>query len=499
MTTVGSPTIAHAATGTITITESLVPTTDTGLFNLTIDGATAGTGANVGNGGTTGSVTLTTTPSPGTVHTIGETAGTGTSLAFYQVAMSCNDGAVSFVTKTGNISVIDGANVTCNITSTKIAAGGGPVAQEVLGSGSDTTQFMMHQLDGLYLFSPGCQQIALPGGTKWFDFSCLTPDPAGTITTENYTHDQVHEAYFLGSGNGLHQVCNQNVAGNAHVDYARSSRAKAASDCAGMHFVAYARDGISWESFDQVGSGVHGMSNTTTTCAGSGGLTQFCLTQLQLQHIFLGGGPGTGTNGCTAFWDEDGIGGNHVPINPYTPQSGSGTRLTWDGFLGASSDACINTRGAAYVQSHIVDENQNASIATNGDALNVIFPFSAGVWKNQVNFKGGAQLGAIDNVFPSASTIGSGAFPFGRFLFNVFCAACPAGTNNASQATINYVGEDGWICKPIASHATNSVTGNNFRTDIGLVIQNSGFVPINFGPTGGGDPNPGFCRLTTTP
>jgi hypothetical protein len=38
------------------VTKTLVPSTDTGLFNLQIDGTTAGTGANVGNGGTTGAV-----------------------------------------------------------------------------------------------------------------------------------------------------------------------------------------------------------------------------------------------------------------------------------------------------------------------------------------------------------------------------------------------------------------------------------------------------------
>src|ERR1700690_1373893 len=74
--------------------------------------------------------------------------------------------------------------------------GGGPIAQSVLGSGSDTTQIMMNSLDQLYLYSPGCQQIPNPGGTAWYDFSCLSPDPAGTIKSENYEHDQVHEAYF---------------------------------------------------------------------------------------------------------------------------------------------------------------------------------------------------------------------------------------------------------------------------------------------------------------
>src|SRR6185369_15741006 len=60
----------------LTVTKKLVSTPgDTSTFNLTIDGATAGTGANVGDGGTTGAVFVTTGD-----HTVGETAGTGGTL-----------------------------------------------------------------------------------------------------------------------------------------------------------------------------------------------------------------------------------------------------------------------------------------------------------------------------------------------------------------------------------------------------------------------------------
>src|ERR1700694_3613735 len=90
--------------------------------------------------------------------------------------------------------------------------GGGPIASSVLGSGSDTTQFMMSDLDKLYLFSPGCDQLAIPPAAQQLDFSCSAPDPTGTITTENYAHDQVHEAYFLGSSNGIKQLCAQGQA-----------------------------------------------------------------------------------------------------------------------------------------------------------------------------------------------------------------------------------------------------------------------------------------------
>ena len=63
-------------TGTIKVTKKLVPATDSGKFNLLIDGQAKAT--NVGDGGTTGTQTVL----PGT-HTVGEAAGTATDLSNY--------------------------------------------------------------------------------------------------------------------------------------------------------------------------------------------------------------------------------------------------------------------------------------------------------------------------------------------------------------------------------------------------------------------------------
>jgi ABC-type phosphate transport system substrate-binding protein len=375
------------------------------------------------------------------------------------------------------------------------SGGGGPVAVSILGSGSDTTQFMMDSLDRLYLFSPGCAQIPTPSGpTAWLDFSCQSPDPSGTVTTENYAHDQTHEAYFLGSSNGISQLCNQGgtIAGApvAHIDFARSSRASKISDCSGLDFVAYALDGISWEAFNSTGSGVHAISNQAGTCAGSGsgGASPYCLSQSQLQGIFLT---------CTITnWSQ--VGGQNVAINPYTPQPGSGTRSTFDSFLGGSSDTCINKRGTPYAAKHIIPENANTVIKANKDQTKAIFPFSFGIFNTQVK---GIQknwlLGAIDNVSPSQTTISNGSFPYTRDLYNVLCSACSSGHQSSTQ-TFNYVGPDGWICKNSTLHANDPVTGLNYRTEIANAITANGFVPIPFGAIGGGDLNSGYCRLSTT-
>ena len=93
---------------TLRVIKHLEPSTDSGLFNLRIDGATAGTGANVGDGGTTGFV-----PVNAGNHTVSETAGTDTSLSDY-VTVIGGDCAAN-----GTVSLALAQNKTCTITNTK--------------------------------------------------------------------------------------------------------------------------------------------------------------------------------------------------------------------------------------------------------------------------------------------------------------------------------------------------------------------------------------------
>ena len=100
-------------TGTIKVTKKLVPATDGGKFNLLIDGQAKAT--NVGDGGTTGTQTVTTG-----AHTVGESAGTGTSLANYDATTSCVDKAHGGPADTdGNVQVDKGDQWECVITNTR--------------------------------------------------------------------------------------------------------------------------------------------------------------------------------------------------------------------------------------------------------------------------------------------------------------------------------------------------------------------------------------------
>jgi ABC-type phosphate transport system substrate-binding protein len=434
------------------------------------------------------------------------------------------------------------------------SGGGGPIAQSITGSGSDTTQTMMAYLDYGYnidagygdMTAGGCQQLATSPTPQWLDFSCAddshgnitrtvtdgvtttgspnissataafnalsdqgrgvegTGIPAGAyiqsvtsataavlnvnatatatgvtfnftrILTDNYRHDDVHGRFFLGSSNGVAQIC----AATPGVDYARSSRAPKSTDCSGLHFVAYALDGISWEAWNIAGSGVNnggaGQNNLSAPCA----MHTICLTQSQLKAIYIS---------CTITnWNQ--VGGANVPISIYTPQAGSGTRSTFETFLGGSSTTCIPV---PLQPSHQIPENSNGGIPAS-DQKGAIFPFSFGVWSTTVNGAGGTVLGNIDGVVTNRANIQSGAFPWDRSLYNVFNPA------TAQSGVADYVGEHGWICKNLNEHAI-SASGANFRYVVQSKISAAGFVPLPLGPIGGGDPGSDYCRLTVTP
>lgn len=110
--------IFRARTGKLEVIKNLVPSTDTGKFNLQIDGVTIA--ADQGDGGTTTEQVV----SEGN-HTVGETAGVGTSLAPYSMGISCRDlnGTGTVVAQMSGsgpliVPVADASDIVCTITNT---------------------------------------------------------------------------------------------------------------------------------------------------------------------------------------------------------------------------------------------------------------------------------------------------------------------------------------------------------------------------------------------
>ena len=123
---------------------------------------------------------------------------------------------------------------------------------------------------------------------------------------------------------------------------------------------------------------------------------------------------------------------------------------------------------------------------------NAIFPYSFGAYSN----KGPAEActpQSIDGIAPSETTIRDGTFPATRFVYNVYRDVDNGlGTQPApivAPFALGFIGENGWICKPGASHSQppdgipgNGVESSNITTDYGLqvwdTIRSAGFFPI---------------------
>jgi hypothetical protein len=108
---------SKACGGSITVVKVLHPSDDPGRFNLKIDGVVPGDTAAVGDGGTTGTIAVRAG-----VHTVSESAASGTSLADYISQIVCARGGEVVAESTGttvSVSVQRDENVLCTITNTR--------------------------------------------------------------------------------------------------------------------------------------------------------------------------------------------------------------------------------------------------------------------------------------------------------------------------------------------------------------------------------------------
>ena len=340
----------------------------------------------------------------------------------------------------------------------------GQSSHSLQASGSDTTYAMMQKLDALYAGQNGCSVVPadaakLPDGTCQSNYTGTAGD--------NATHDTVTEMYPVGSGAGIKQLCQQGLAGVPTVDFARSSRAIKDSDCDGLKAVAYAQDGISWWH---------------STAATSSSKDLHNLTRAQLVNIY---------NGTDKKWSDVDPTLPATDIVVYSVQAGSGTRSTFDGYLGIDSTQAIpaaNKPGGTG-PSHVIFENDASPIFANGDADNAIYFYSIGRFTQRASGSTppqdvtGGELGQLDGVSADTAHVKDGTFPATRKLFNVY--------RYPSAAVTDYIGEKtGFLCR--------SDISADLRTKIEQQITGEGFVPFSVGSIGGGVSGTSYCRLTQT-
>ena len=120
-----------------------------------------------------------------------------------------------------------------------------------------------------------------------------------------------------------------------------------------------------------------------------------------------------------------------TPIDVYT-SLGFATRKAFEGFLGGSTQNCINNRGATYEESCVIEQGLNEAIASNGDrarrSTSSPTAYQTRVVPNPSVYDNGAESVRSRGVGCRRRHDPSGAFPFTRNIYNVYCGT--SGTGN---------------------------------------------------------------------
>ncbi len=193
--------------GKLTVTKVLSPANDPGLFNLQVDGTTQA--SDIGNGGTT----LTQEVSAGS-HSVGETAGTATSLSNYSNSVVCKDahGTGNIVSSSGTnpwtLSVANGQDILCTITNTRVNNGSITIVKDAQPNSSQSFGFTT--TGGL---TPSTFNLVDNGGANSTTYSNLASGNysisenavadwtlSNVSCTDNSTHQNVSTPISTGTG-----------------------------------------------------------------------------------------------------------------------------------------------------------------------------------------------------------------------------------------------------------------------------------------------------------
>lgn len=277
-----------------------------------------------------------------------------------------------------------------------------PTPIDLVGVGSDTTEKVMNSVAAAY-------NAELWGSaTKLHSFDATG---SATITPKAGCAEMPRPN---GSSAGIKALM-ADQSTPACIDFARSSREKSTSGSEdGLAFLALGRDGVTWVRQE--------VSNAPAS-----------LTTAQLGAIYR----------CEATtWDQVGGTGTGT-IEPYLPQSGSGTRSFWLSAIGVSTPGACVTQG--------VPENDGTALPNDPD---VVAPYSianyiAQAYRGIDDRHGTTVMGQIDSRQPTTGTgtaaeLNPGFAPgFLRLVYNVV-ERTPLGEVAPQHQAV--FGADGYIC-----------------------------------------------------
>ncbi|MBV9291081.1 MAG: substrate-binding domain-containing protein, partial [Frankiales bacterium] len=357
----------------------------------------------------------------------------------------------------------------------------------LVGSGSNTAYGAIAGISDVFNGLLGCNPIAPASQVQPLDFSC-PPGSLNSLTgsaTENPLNDVSVIEPAIGGSAGVQQLQYQGAhlatytGGKvAPINFTTTVSSPSASNLQGLNFVGFAQDGLSWFHFTSV-------DGTATPSA-----TVTDLSLSQLQGIW---------NGTITTWGQvNGNSSDTSPIKVYTASAGAGVRSVWEKYLGESaggSSTYIESQGSTYANSHIIPQNEDQKILANGDAANAIFFFSVGRFNvlcgsagtNAACTDGNAgtsvAIGNIAGVAPTAANIYSKTYAPTLSLYTVYSNGSNPNIPVATQPTLNFISEDGFLCKPNTSEVDPN-TGYTVRQEIDTAILRNGFLPLDHATLG---------------
>jgi ABC-type phosphate transport system substrate-binding protein len=246
-----------------------------------------------------------------------------------------------------------------------------PQSFDIVGVGSNTTQFVMDQISVDYNKTVKVHNANHPW---FFSWDAVQPGTSGTNPTKIVTKAGCPVITRPnGSTAGLNALDNNTFDGKTGhycIDFGRSSGGRNPKapkpGPGGVLYVAFAKDAITWASK-------------------AGSNAPASLTKAQLVNIFT----------CkTTNWKQ--VGGKSGAIKVYLPQPGSGTLSTWEKFMG------ITTLGSCVSQAP--EENEGTFAGFNNP--NAIFIYSIGAYVAQKYHSAacGAKPKAGQNAFGCNTT-----------------------------------------------------------------------------------------------
>ncbi len=339
--------------------------------------------------------------------------------------------------------------------------GTSPAVTDIVGVGSDTTQDVVNALSVAY------NAQALAGAPKVYSWDAFGTGLATSITTKTGCTTMPRPN---GSGAGISALKNDTT---GCIDFARSSRAKKTDGSEdSLAFFALGQDGVTWST---PATSYAPASLTRSQLAG----IYACSPTAQFWNQVGGKDKVTVTKTTTWVWKmvynkklrkkvrthvkvvTTKTVKTHVPIHPYLPQPGSGTRNFWEGALGVADGAigsCVN---------QTLEEN-TGNVLPQKDA-GALAVYSVGKWVAQAVNKhndvhGDYVLHQVGGISP---TVGAGAATelnidfnpqFLRIIFDVVKKL--PGKNDVDPKYSGVFGSSGVFCSQPA------------------IIKSYGFLPL---------------------